>query len=104
VTLVTVDELGSDEGSMIVITEVVGITRSQTLEIDNVGAFVATSDAFKFNGTSEFHSFTVGRVNNRVCFDAEHLGQLEHKLMELSIGNKRFLLINSAVLSKRAQV
>ena len=49
VTLVTVQDFGSNECGMVFVSQVVGITRGQALEIDNVGTLVATSNTLKLD-------------------------------------------------------
>jgi len=83
---------------MVLISEIVSIPWSHSLEINNIAPLVSASDSFDLD-TSCNLNFLLCSIDNFVHLDVHFLSNLLHHLMELLIGLNCLLLIDSAVLS-----
>jgi hypothetical protein len=97
--LIENDELLSDETSMVLLPEVVGIPWGHSLQIHNIASLIGTSDALDLNTACDF-DFLTGSIDDLVDLKVHFFGDLLHHGVELFVGLDGFLLVNGTILSE----
>ena len=77
---------------MILFSKVVGVSRRETLEIDQVIALVSAFDALDFDGTGDFN-LLARAVNDFVDLDSQVFTDLGHQCVEMLACIDRFIFI-----------
>ena len=88
---------------MVLVSEVVGISWSHSLQVDDVTSLVGTFDTLNFNASCNLDLLS-GSIDKFVYLDVHLFADLLHHLMELLVRLNSLLLINCAVLSQACQV
>ena len=84
---------------MVLVSEVVCISRGHTLQIDDVAPLVGASDSFDFDATGDFSGFSLC-IQYLVDLDTQLRRDFLHELVELWMRLNCLLLVDRAVLSQ----
>ena len=89
---------------MIVVAEVVGVSRGQALQVNDVVSLVGAFYTFDLYWTSNIHFFLVTRIDNFLSLDVQCFGNLHHETVEVLVWGDAFFVVDNTVLGKLTQV
>lgn len=93
----SIDQLLSNQASVILIAQIVRVTRCHSLQINNVTPLVSTPNTFDLHTSRNFNRFALS-IKNFVHLYTQFPRNLFHQCVELLIWLNCFLLVHRSVL------
>jgi hypothetical protein len=88
---------------LVLISEVVRVSWSKSLQIDNVRTLISSSYTFNIDRSSDFDFFVIP-IKNLVAFNIQIFAYFLHQLVEFFISMNGLLLIYCPVLSQTGKI